>query len=505
MKILFIHQNFPGQYLHLAQYLRARGGHEVVGLGESENVGRRGTLYGISTIGYPKPEGAGPKTHHYLQSTEAAVRRGQAAARALLNLRKKGFVPDVISLHPGWGEGLFARDVYPHVPIVMFCEFFFQADQADLSFDPEFPSSVDWSFGVRVRNAPQLISLTTANVCLCPTQWQASRYPAFVRERLHIIHDGIDTVYMHPEPLAFLKLRVLDAPGESRVVEPCPPAAKNARAPGEPASARGGAPLKGGALQKSGPEGGSPVTSGTGELAPAGAAPDNMTPDNISPGKTSPEESAPEEGGTELVLTRADKIVTYVARNLEPYRGFHVFMRALPELQRRHPDARVLVVGADGTSYSPALPGGETYKSRYLKELEGRLDLSRIHFLGKVPYVALRALLRISSVHVYLTYPFVLSWSVLEAMSCEGLLVASRTPPVEEVVTHGRDGLLVDFFDREELVETVSRALDDPERFAPLRKAARETVLERFELGACLEKQVDLLERAARGEFPADM
>lgn len=441
MRILFIHQNFPGQYLHLARRLRDEG-HAVTALGEAKNIKNRGVIEGITTIGYPTPEGAGDATHHYLKSTEAAVRRGQAVARSLLELKQKGYVPDVISAHPGWGEALFIRDVFPGAPLLLFCEFFFRAGEADLGFDPEYRSSPDWDYSVRIRNAPQIMSLLTANACLAPTRWQASRYPPFVRERMHIIHDGVDTGYMRPDPLVSLTVQPLSTPGESCIPDtPAPPGRQDA-----------------------------------------------------------PERGVPE--GPPLLLTRNDKVVTFIARNLEPYRGFHQFLRALPEVQRRHPDAHTLIVGHDGTSYSPALPGGETYKARYLAEMSGRLDLSRIHFLGRIPYPSLLSMFRISSVHVYLTYPFVLSWSVLEAMACECLVAASATPPVLEVMTDNKDALLGGFFDTNGLAERINEALAEPERFAPLRKAARQRVMRDFDLEPCLKAQAALLGDLGAGKYP---
>lgn len=436
MKALFIHQNFPGQYLHLAGYLHKRG-HEVTGLGEVEHIRRRGVISGISTIGYPTPQGAGEQTHHYLRSTEAAVRRGQAAARALMELRGNGYVPDVISVHPGWGEALFVRDVFPATPTLLFCEFFFQAGQADLGFDPEFPQSPDWSFSIRMRNSAQLVSLLDADAYLSPTRWQASRYPEFVRRKLHIIHDGVNSDYMTPDPETTLRVQPLDRPGESRLPDfPAPPS-------------------------------------------------ENGLP------------SLDEPAGEALTLGAKDKVVTFVARNLEPYRGLHVFLRALPALQKLHPDAQVIIVGHDGVSYSPVLPPGETYKARYLAEMKGQIDLSRVHFLGRISYAALRAVFRISSVHVYLTYPFVLSWSVLEAMACEALVLGSDTAPVREVISHGKNGLLVDFFDKDKLTGTMDAALREPERFKNMRRLARFFVAETFNLEKCLKAQSDLLEALA--------
>ena len=428
MKMLFIHQNFPGQYLHLVQRLQAAGNNEIVGLGETENIQNRGTIYGITTIGYPKPEGAGEATHHYLQSTEAAVRRGQSVARTLISLREKGYTPDVISLHPGWGEGLFVRDVYPNTPILMFCEFFFNATEADLTFDPEFSYSVDWQFSVRIRNSAQLISLPTANALISPTAWQASRYPSILRREIQQIHDGIDVDYMCPAPSASVCLAPQEVHGESRVVENGP-----------------------------------------------------------------------------LRLSRKDKVITFVSRNIEPYRGAHIFFRCMPELQRRHPDAHILIIGKDGTSYSPALPDGQTYKAMFLEELNGQLDFSRIHFLDHVPYADLRSIFRISSAHVYLTYPFVLSWSAMEAMACECLMIASDTEPLREVITHRENGLLVNFFDKEALINAVDAALTTPQAFEGLRKAARQSIIKHYALDTCLERHTTLLYDRAAGRYSQEL
>lgn len=429
MKALFIHQNFPAQYLHLARYLQAHG-HEVVGLGEADNIKRRGTIKGVTTAGYPKPQGAGKSTHFYLRAAEAAVRRGQAAARALLALQKKGFEPDVICVHPGWGEGLFVKSVYPSVPLVMFCEFYFQPGEADIGFDPEFPVKEDSRFNIYTRNAQQDLSLPRADHLVCPSRWQASRYPECFRRDIRILHEGVNTVFMCPDPDDSLTLWPHPDPGHNYVV----------------------------------PKGGE------------GIAPD----------------AAP------ITLTRRDKVITYVARNLEPYRGFHVLMRALPELQRRHPDAHIVLAGGDGVSYGQHLPTGYTYKKRFLNEVRDSIDLTRVHFLGLVPYETLRTIFRISSAHVYLTYPFVLSWSATESMACEGLLIASDTEPVREVVTHGKDGILVDFFDRDALVNAVSDALDRPQEYLGIRKAARERILADFNVTECVARQAAFLQEIGR-------
>jgi glycosyltransferase involved in cell wall biosynthesis len=187
---------------------------------------------------------------------------------------------------------------------------------------------------------------------------------------------------------------------------------------------------------------------------------------------------------TGKVLTRRDEVITYVARNLEPYRGFHIFMRSLPQLLRRRKHAHVVIVGGDGVSYGAPPPPRSTFREMMLKELGAELDLSRVHFLGMLDYRAYLTLLQVSSVHVYLTYPFVLSWSLIEALSCGCLVVGSATPPVLEVLSDEVNGLTVDFFGYRALAERMEEALSaDPARMLALREGARRTAVSGFDLG----------------------
>jgi glycosyltransferase involved in cell wall biosynthesis len=186
--------------------------------------------------------------------------------------------------------------------------------------------------------------------------------------------------------------------------------------------------------------------------------------------------------GMRRALTRRDLVVTYVARNLEPYRGFHIFMRALPQLLRRCPRARVVIVGGDGVSYGAPPPPRSTFREMMLQELGAKLDLERVHFLGMIDYHEYLTLLQVSSVHVYLTYPFVLSWSFIEAMASGCLIVGSATPPVLEVLRDGENGLAVDFFSPRMLANRIEAALENPARMKPLREAARATAVEKFDL-----------------------
>ena len=186
------------------------------------------------------------------------------------------------------------------------------------------------------------------------------------------------------------------------------------------------------------------------------------------------------------VLTRLDEVVTYVARNLEPYRGFHIFMRALPKLLSARPKAQIVIVGGDGVSYGAPPPPRSTFREMMLQELGTDLDLQRVHFVGMLDYFAYLSLLQISSAHIYLTYPFVLSWSFLEALSAGCLVIGSSTPSVLEVLKNEQNGLTVDFFDRDRLAERIEFALAHPEQMKGLRAAARATALAQFDLNRML-------------------
>ena len=203
-----------------------------------------------------------------------------------------------------------------------------------------------------------------------------------------------------------------------------------------------------------------------------------------------------------LTLRPGDEVVSFVARNLEPYRGIHCFLRMLPLLQQLRPQVRVVIVGEEGVSYGAPPPGGGSWKQVLLQELAGRLDLSRIHFVGRVPHPLLHELFRICACHVYLTYPFVLSWSLLEAMACAAVVIGSATAPVQEVIESGRNGLLVDFFDITAWAETIAAVLANPQQFSYLGQAARQTVVERYDLATvCLPAQLALVDELAAGRL----
>jgi glycosyltransferase involved in cell wall biosynthesis len=399
MKLLFIHQNFPGQYPHVARYLQ-EAGHTVVFITQRRDQ----EIPGIRILEYlPGPL---TPTHSYVNDLEGGVANGLAVARLCEGLKHEGFTPDIVVGHTGWGELLFVKDVWPNVPLLGYFEFFYRSSGSDLDFDREFPVTMEDVLRVRVRNATNLLSLDAADWGHTPTKWQRDQYPVEYHDRISIIHEGVDTELVHPDATARLWL------------------------------------------------------------------------------------------GGGLSLSRENQVITYSARKLEPYRGFHVFLRALPKVLAECPQAHVVIVGADGVSYGRPPSDGKSWREHMLAELGDRLDLSRVHFVGWLPYVQYLAVLQISSAHVYLTYPFVLSWGLLEAMAAGCLVIGSRTTPVEEVIDGVENGHLVDFFDTDALSRQICAAVRDPDAGMPMRHNARRCVVERFDLKTvCLPAHLALIHR----------
>lgn len=407
MRILIIHQNFPGQYRHLVGALIARGD-EVQAIGAPHAPG----MAGVSCFRYRLPSvGAVPAVHPWAQDFQVKVIRAEAVLRLLSERSDQIVRPDLILGHPGWGELLGIKDHWADVPVLHQLEFVYQLQGADTGFDPEFPIALGSQTRLRLRRATQLMAFHDLDWALAPTHWQATTAPAAFRDRVSVIHEGIDTTAIAPRLGSHVN------------------------------------------LEKRG-----------------------------------------------LRFEPGDEVVSFVARNLEPYRGFHTFLRALPLLQKLRPRAHMILVGGEGVSYGPPPAQGGSWKQVLLAELEGQLDLGRIHFVGQVPHPVLHDLFRVCACHVYLTYPFVLSWSLLEAMACGAVVIGSDTPPVAEVISDGVNGLLVDFFSHEALAERVAEVLADPAAYRALALEGRRTVQQHFDLhGVCLPRQLALVDWLAAG------
>jgi glycosyltransferase involved in cell wall biosynthesis len=402
---LFIHQNFPGQYTHVVRQL-VETGHQVVCI-----TARPGeTIDGVRKIDYI-PAYASPTIHEDVQEIDIAIRNGLAVAKICEGLRSEGFRPDLVIGHNGWGEIFYIKDVWPQVPLLGYFEFFYRPAGSDVDFDPEFPAMPDIAQRLRTRNAINHIGLDAADWGQTPTRWQQSQYPRRYWDRISVIHEGVDSDLVRPDPSASLW-------------------------------------LKDGSAYRFG-----------------------------------------------------DEVITYSARNLEPYRGFHSFMRALPKVLRAHRNAQVLIVGEDGVSYGRRPASAASWRQQLLQELDGELDLDRVHFLGHLPFRHYLTVLQVSAVHVYLTYPFVLSWSLLEALAAGCLVIGSRTPPVEEIISAGENGCLVDFFDTDGLADCIDEALragalPDGGDAARMRVAARRRLIGEYDLKTvCLPRYLDLLRK----------
>ncbi|MCF8108651.1 MAG: glycosyltransferase [Desulfohalobiaceae bacterium] len=203
----------------------------------------------------------------------------------------------------------------------------------------------------------------------------------------------------------------------------------------------------------------------------------------------------------DLQLQAGTEIVTYAARGMEPYRGFPQFMESLPLILEKRPNCRVLIAGTERVCYGPERSDGKTYKQAMLETVN--LDPERVHFVGTLPYGQYKQVLQASSVHVYLTRPFVLSWSLLEAMACGCVVVGSDTEPVREVIQDGQNGFLTDFFSPKKIAERVAGVLEYPSFMAPIRRQARQTILEKYSLKGLLPKQIHSIQTIAGGAAQA--
>ena len=411
MKILFIHQNFPGQFKHLAPALAAIPGSEVRALtmrdlGVSDWQGVQVTRYGTdkkNTVGI----------HPWILDWETKIIRGEACYLAAVQLKEAGFEPDVIISNPGWGESLFIKQVWPNAKLGIYGEFYYHAQGADVGFDPEFADAdLSTEPKIRLKNLNNQMHFEIADAGISPTQWQASTFPEPFRSKITVVHDGIDTEAIKPNPNVQITLN------------------------------------------------------------------------------------------QQLILTKNDEVITFVNRNLEPYRGCHTFFRALPKILKERPNAQILIVGGNGVSYGQAPKGGGSWRDIFVSEVRTKIsdaDWKRVHFLGSLPYDQFIGVLQLSTVHIYLTYPFVLSWSLMEAMSAGCAIVASNTQPLHELIQHDQNGRLVDFFRSEDLANEVIALLNDPDARKRLGLAARKTILEKYDLkNVCLPQQIEWVKQLTR-------
>ncbi len=401
MNFLFVHQNFPGQYLHIIRDLLADnetrpGTHEIVFMSEpNQNMMR-----GVRKVTYARPPAISPNVSLDAREFEMAARRANAAYQGALQIKALGYRPDIIIGHHGWGEMLNLCDVFPGVPILGYFEFYYRILGTDVNFAPEFPMPLERYGTVRAKNTINLLALDLEQYGQTPTQWQLKTYPSWAQSRIKVLEEGVDLELCQPDPTL---------------------------------------------------------------------ARQNLT---VGPLSVGPKQ----------------KLITYVARNLEPYRGFHTFMRALPRLLAERPDAVVSVVGGDEVSYGAPPPQGGTWRQAMMAEVGERIDLKRVHFMGKLPYRDHLTLLKRSDAHVYLSFPFVASWSLREALACGCVVVGSDTETVTEFVQDGVTGIVTPTLDHEALTDNVLRALSDKTLAARVRKGARDYAVRRLGMRAYLNR-----------------
>ncbi len=400
MKILFVHQNMPGQYRELIQWLAAQGGHQLVFLTQRDPAPK---LSGVTTVLYKPHHKPAADAYGLSKVWEEATGTGFGAAMAARRLEKEqGFKPDLVLGHTGWGELLFFKQIWPDVPVLGFFEYFYNQTGGIVGFDPEEPVSEHTSFLLQARNAVPYASIDAVDLGHVPTEWQRDLFPKSFQPRFYTCHDGIRTDLLKPDPSASM------------------PLARLGRA-----------------------------------------------------------------------ITREDEVFTYMARNMERARGFHIFMRALPKILEARPKARVIVIGGDDTSYGrkSGHPGG--FRGELEAEVGHLIDWDRVHFVGKVPYESYRRIVQLSRCHMALTMPFVMSWSLLETMAMQATVVSTDVAPVREAITHGETGLLVDFFDPVALADQVIDVLTNPDAYAHIGPAARASVVERYDfLTRCLPEHL---------------
>jgi len=411
-QILFVHQNFPGQYRYLARHYAEDPHWNVAAIGERACIQRQlgAVPKKIKLLAYDMPKRLSENISSRIKNFSSYVDRADALEKVLLRQKTKGLSPDVVLVHPGWGEGMYLKEIFPDAKIIYFFEYYFSTTANNIGFDPLFPVTLNQQIGYRMANTASLISLDAADVGVTPTQWQLSTFPKMYHDNIRVIHDGVDTTLVKPTGATKIQLTTLD--------------------------------------------------------------------------------------GKAVELSVNDEIVSYSVRNLEPSRGFHRYMKALPELQKIRPNAYFVIVGGDDKSYSGAHPSGKCWREVLLEDVESQLDMSRVLFVGKIPYSTLLDLFSITRLHIYFTTPFVLSWSMLEAMACEAPVLASATQPVEEVIFDGENGFLFDYFSADDLVKKVDGLLNNDLLRKKVSEAARQYIVKYYDLrSVCLPKYLELIEK----------
>jgi glycosyltransferase involved in cell wall biosynthesis len=405
MHVLFVHQNFPAQFGHIARHLVSRRGWACSFVSQTPP----GEAAGIRKIEYKPVGGARASTHYCSRTFENSIAHAHGvfeACKAHCEIR-----PDLIVGHSGFGSTLFLPELFPDVPVVNYFEYFYRPHGSDMDFRPEFPPAEIDFLRARARNAMLLLDLVNCRSGYSPTHFQRALFPAELRHKIAVIFDGIETEVFH---------------------------------------------RRAGVLRRAG----------------------------------------------DRIIAPSTRVVTYVSRGFESMRGFDIFMKAARRIYERYPEVVFVVIGSDRICY-----GGDEKHIRHRTFREHVLaqddfDLSKFIFTGMVPAQTLVDLLSLSDLHIYLTVPFVLSWSLLDALACGCTVLASDTAPVREVIADGTTGLLADFFDVDGLAEKAVAVLNDPTAYRLLGERGTAMVHERYALDVTLPKLIRWFERSIAGNLP---
>jgi glycosyltransferase involved in cell wall biosynthesis len=380
VRFLFVHQNFPGQYLHIIRHLLTDPANEVVFISEPNEA----HIPGVRRVSYDMNRAARPELHPNASDYERCAMRAEKVAAVARTVRQLGFTPDIIIGHHGWGELLNLQDVWPHAPILGYFEYYYHTTGSDVDFDPEFTVAERSHAAIRAMNIVNHLALSMDQHGQTPTRFQRDVYPPWARPQIRLLAECADLETCRPDPTA----------------------------------------------------GSRDFTIG------------------------------------DFTVRPGDRLITYVARNLEPYRGVHVMLRALPAIMAARPDVKVVMVGGDEVSYGARIVN-TTWRELFLRQLEGQIDHARLLMPGQVKYDVYRRLLQRSDAHVYLTYPFVASWSLREALATGCAVIGADVAPVREFITHGRNGLLTPALDPNQLAQQVLNLLEDPTLGKQLSRGAR--------------------------------
>ncbi len=412
MRILYVHQNYPAQFGHIAAHLAKQLNWDCSFLSETPDA----MTAGVKKIQYRTVGGATQQNHFCSRTFENTIWHCDAAYQAMKKI--PDYKPDLIVGHSGFGSTLFLRELYPDVPCINLFEFYYSPHGP--ASDMDFRHDLGWVLEdqkflrARARNAMILLDLQNCEAGYAPTRFQQSRFPAEYQPKIDVIFDGVHRDVYH---------------GFNEAHRP-------------------------------------PVDQ---------RQPRVLCGVSIPPGT---------------------RVVTYVSRGFESMRGFDIFIRVANRIAREFTDCIFLIVGSDRIAYggdSSHIAPQKTFKEWVLAREP--VDHSRFFFPGMIPPRELAVLLASTDLHIYLTVPFVLSWSMLNSMSCGAVVLGSNTPPVAEMITDGQTGLLADFFDIDTFTAKALAVLKDPAAHRPLGRAAEQMVEEKYSMTATLPKMIELYER----------